>query len=284
LASDARRRAAIFAVAWRAPLLIWQGSFFIGALGFLTVMSFWLVKNYRMEPAFVFQNWERILARPFFWDAFWRTLGLASLGTLVISVLAFPAAYTIGLVLSPRAQRLAIFLLVIPFFTSYLVRAYAWQIILADRGILNFLLSWLGIPAVSMLNTPAATLVGYATLTLPLVVVLQALSISSIDRRLIEAAYNLGCTRLRAISMAIVPLARSGLIIAAVFAFILCYGDFVAPYYLGGSLPPTLSILIVDTAKSGQQWPRSAVVAITMIGVLMAVSFVAMRLVYGRRR
>ena len=71
----------------------------------------------------------------------------------------------------------------------------------------------------------------------------------------------------------VVPLAKVGLIIAATFCFILSFGDFVSPYYLGGSKPPTLSILIVDTTKSGQQWPRAAVVAVTMIVTLLAVAF-----------
>jgi spermidine/putrescine transport system permease protein len=73
------------------------------------------------------------------------------------------------------------------------------------------------------------------------------------------------------------------LIVAAVFCFILSFGDFVSPYYLGGSKPPTLSILIIDTTKSGQQWPRAAVVAITMIVTLFAIMFTAIALAYRRR-
>ena len=95
--------------------------------------------------------------------------------------------------------------------------------------------------------------------------ILQTFSLANVDRNLIEAAHNLGCGRVRTVFTVIVPLAKVGLIIGAVFCFILSFGDFVSPYYLGGSRPPTLSILIIDTTKSGQQWPRAAVVAITMI-------------------
>jgi spermidine/putrescine transport system permease protein len=74
-----------------------------------------------------------------------------------------------------------------------------------------------------------------------------------------------------------------GLIIAALFCFILSFGDFVSPYYLGGSKPPTLSIMIIDSTKSGQQWPRAAVIAVMMILSLLAVAFAAVTAAYRRR-
>jgi hypothetical protein len=98
----------------------------------------------------------------------------------------------------------------------------------------------------------------------------------------IEAARNLGCGKIRTVFSVIIPLAKIGLIIGAVFCFILSFGDFVSPYYLGGSKPPTLSILIIDTTKSGQQWPRAAVVALTMIVTLIVVAFAAVNAAYRR--
>src|SRR3546814_4199635 len=81
-----------------------------------------------------------------------------------------------------------------------------------------------------------------------------------VDRTLIEAAHNLRVGRVRTIIEVVIPAARVGLVIAALFCFILTFGDFVSPLYLGGGNPPTLSILITDTTKSGQQWPRAAVI------------------------
>ena len=133
-----------------------------------------------------------------------------------------------------------------------------------------------------MLNTQFGTLVGYVALALPLVTILQTLSLANIDRRLVEAAYNLGCSHLRAVFTVVIPLAKIGIIIGAVFCFILAFGDFVSPYYLGGSKPPTLSILIVDTTKAGQQWPKAAVVAITMIVTLFIVAITAVTLAYKK--
>ena len=265
-------------------MLIWQFLFFLVPLCFLVVLSFWLVRNYRMEPAFVDANWVKMFSRGYFWDAYWRTLALASLSTLVTSLLAFPASYALSFKVSATVRRWAIFLLIIPFFTSYVVRAYAWQVILAQQGVLNSGFGMLGIGPFTMLNSVFGTLVGYLTLTLPLVIILQTFSMANIDRSLIEAAWNLGCSRLRTIWTVILPAAKVGFIVGALFCFILSFGDFVSPYYLGGSKPPTLSILIIDTTKSGQQWPRAAVVAITMIVTLFVIAFAAVSLAYCKPR
>lgn len=272
-----------YALVWRLPLIIWQTVFFIVPVGFMFVMSFWLVKNYRMEPAFVFDNWYKMLSWNIFWQAYGFTFGLALIATILSTLIAFPASFGLAFKVSDTARRWAIFFLVIPFFTSYLVRIYAWQVVLAGGGIINAVLGWIGLGPFTMLNTPVGTVIGYLTLALPLVIILQTVSLASIDKRLIEAAHNLGCGRLRTIYAVIIPAAKVGLIVAALFCFILSFGDFVAPYYLGGSKPPTLSIMIIDSTKSGQQWPRAAVIAVVMILTLLTVAFTALGAAYRRR-
>ncbi len=282
-ASQTARRLGAYRLTWTAPMLVWQFLFFIVPLCFLVLMTFWLVKNYRMVPGFDTINWAKMYSRGYFRDAYILTFGMALLSTAVASILAFPASYALAFKVSPTVRRWAIFLLIIPFFTSYLVRVYAWQVILAEQGVVNAVLAYIGLGPYTMLNTKFGTLVGYMTLSLPLVVILQTFSLASVDRNLIEAAHNLGCGRIRTVFTVILPLAKVGLIIGAVFCFILSFGDFVSPYYLGGSKPPTLSILIIDTTKSGQQWPRAAVVAVTMIVTLLAVAFAAVATAYRRR-
>ncbi len=264
-------------------MLIWQAAFFVVPLVFMAAISFWLVKNYRMEPDFILKNWSKMLGRGFFWDAYWITLWRASLAAVVISLIAFPASYALAYKVSEAVRRWAVFFLIVPFFTSYLVRAYAWQVILAENGVVNAVLGLVGLGPFTMLNTGFGAMVGYMTLTLPLVVVLQTFSLAGVDRSQIEAAWNLGCSPIRTIVQVIVPSARVGLIIGAVFCFILTFGDFVSPFYLGGSKPPTLSILIIDTTKSGQQWPRAAVVALIMIATLFFAAFAAVSAAYRKR-
>jgi spermidine/putrescine transport system permease protein len=268
---------------WRLPLLIWQLLFFVVPLGFMFVMSFWLVKNYRMTPAFAFDNWAKMLSWSIFWNSYLYTSLLAVVATVLASLLAFPASYGLAFQVSEPVRRWALFFLIIPFFTSYLVRAYAWQVVLAGNGVISAMLAWVGLGPLSLLNTAYGTIIGYLTLAFPLVVILQTISLTSIDGRLIEAAHNLGCGRLRTVFAVIIPAAKVGLIVAALFCFILSFGDFVSPYYLGGSKPPTLSIMIIDSTKSGQQWPRAAVIAVMMILTLLAVAFVSITAAYRRR-
>lgn len=278
-----KSRTGLYALTWRMPMIVWQVLFFVGPLLFMLAMSFFIVKNYRMEEAFELTAWTKMLSRGYFWDSYFFTLGLAALSSALATCLAFPAAYGLAFKVSESTRRWAIFLLIIPFFTSYLVRTFSWFIILAESGVVNAVLGFVGLGPYTMLNTMFGTLVGYMTLTLPLVIILQTLSLANVDRSLIEAAQNLGAGRLRTIFTVIVPSAKVGLIIGAVFCFILSFGDFVAPYYLGGSKPPTLPIMIIDTAKSGQQWPRAAVIAIMMMTTLMVVAFTAITIAYRRR-
>lgn len=277
------RKPALYPYIWRLPLLIWQGLFFVGPLLLMGAMSFWLVKNYRMEPDFILKNWDRMLTRGYFWDAYRATLIRALLTAILASLLAFPAAYALAFKVSDTTRRWAIFFLIVPFFTSYLVRVYAWQVLLAESGPINAVLGQVGLGPFTMLNSGVGAMVGYLTLTLPLVVILQTFSLASIDRNLIEAAWNLGASPRDTLFRVIIPAAKVGLIVGATFAFILSFGDFVSPFYLGGSRPPTLSILIIDTTKSGQQWPRAAVVAIMMIVTLFVTAFAAVGAAYRRR-
>ncbi len=272
-----------FALSWRLPIIVWQTLFFLGPLIFMVAMSFFLVKNYRMQEAFEFVNWSKMFSRNYFWDSYFLTFTLATLSTAIASLLAFPASFALAFKVSPAVRRWALFLLIIPFFTSYLVRIFSWYVILAESGALNALLDTFGLGPYTMLNTKFGTLVGYMTLTLPLVVVLQTFALSNIDRNLVQAAHNLGCSPFRSIYAVIMPLAKTGLIVAALFCFILSFGDFVSPYYLGGSKPPTLPILIIDTTKSGQQWPRAAVVAVVMMVTLITIAFAALALAYRTR-
>ena len=186
-----------YALFWGLPLALWQGMFFLAPLAFLVVMTFWSVKNFRLEPDFDTVNWVKMWSKGYVVDTYLRTLGYAVLAAVVCSVLAFPAAYALAFKVSPATRRLGVFLLITPFFTSYVVRVYSWQAVISDNGILNTVFGHLGFGPVEMLNTLFGTVVGYLTLCLPLVILLQLFSLANVDRSLIEAAHNLGCGRIR---------------------------------------------------------------------------------------
>ena len=174
------------------------------------------------------------------------------------------------------------FLLITPFFTSYLVRTYTWKVILTGDGMVNAALGYIGLGPFDMVNNLFGTIVGYLTLVLPLVILLQLFSLAYVDRNLIEAAHNLRCGAIRTIFQVIIPAAKIGLVLAATFAFILSFGDYVSPTLLGGSKPPTMSILIVDVVKSGANWPEASVIAVVMSLTLLAVCFAALIFAYGK--
>ncbi len=286
-ATPRRRRIDPFALAHGLPMVIWQTLFFLAALCFLVVMTFWTVKNFRLTPDFSFANWVKMYSAGYFHDTYLRTLGYAALAAVVSSLLAFPCAYGLAFKVSPALRRLAVSALITPYFTSYLVRVYSWKIVLTDNGVINTVLGWIGLGPFIMINNLFATMVGYLTLCFPLVILLQYFSLSNVDRSLIEAAHNLRCGRLRTVFLVIIPSAKIGIVLAATFAFILSFGDFVSPSFLGGAKPSTMSILMVDAVKSGSHWPRASVVAITMVLSLLIVAFGALTFAYGtpkRRR
>ena len=245
-------------------------------------MTFWSVKNFRLYPDFTLRNWTRIFSEGYFYTTYFRTFVYSAIAAMVGSILAFPCAYVMAYKANATVRRLFIFLLITPFFTSYLVRAYSWQIILSDNGLINGLLQSVGLGRLHLLNTPIATIIGYLTLFFPLVILLQLVGLSGVDRNLIEAAHNLGAGPLRTLAMIVVPSSKVGLILAATFAFIFAFGDFVSPAQLGGGKAPTLSILIIDTVKSASNWPMASAIALTMIITLLAVMFAALGMAYGK--
>jgi ABC-type spermidine/putrescine transport system permease subunit I len=282
--TNATRRSSLFAWALALPMPIWQTLFFVAALLFLVVMSFWTVQNFRVTPDFTFDNWTKIYSAGYFRVTYIRTVLYALLAATLASLIAFPCAYGLAFKASPLMRRIVVASLIMPYFTSYLVRANSWKILLTDQGVINSVLGTVGIGPVPMTSNLFAVMVGYLTLILPIVILLQYFSLANVDRRLIEAAHNLRCGRVRTVFQVIIPSARTGLILAATFAFILSFGDFVSPSFLGNNKPPTLSVLMVDAVKSGSQWPRAAVVALTMVATLLLVAFLAMNFAYGEKR
>ena len=273
----------LFPLSLGGPPFVWQLLFFVVPFGFLIAVTFWSVRNFRLTPDFITANWVHIVSVGFFRAAYGYTFVLAAVTAAFASLIAFPAAYALAFKITPSTRRILIFLLVVPFFTSYPVRIYSWQVIFSPFGVINKMLSLFSIGPITMLNTPWVTVVGYLTLALPLVILLQTFSLGNVDRTLPEAAKNLGCGPLRTVLTVIVPSARAGLILAAAFAFVLAFGDYISPLLLGGSKPPTLSILLADQVKSGNHWPRAAVIAVMMVLTLMVVLGVMLAFAYGQK-
>ena len=272
-----------FGAAFVAPALLWQLAFFVFPLVFLIALTFWRVEFFRPTPDFIVDNWVKVYGQAYFWRALTTTAGFSLAAAVLVSVVVFPLSCVVAFKMSPAYRRLTVMALIVPFFTSYLVRIYSWQIYLGENGIINAALGFLDIGPLRMLSNAFGMFVGYFTLTLPLAALLQIFGLSFVDRDLIKAAQNLGCKPLRALFAVAVPAAKPALVVAALFVFILVFGDYASSVYLGGGTIQTTTTLIADLTKGGQQWPRAAVVAVTMIVVLLASTLAGLRYAYRGR-
>ncbi|MGL5010170.1 MAG: ABC transporter permease, partial [Paracoccaceae bacterium] len=190
--------------------------------------------------------------------------------TILSLLLAFPAAHAIALRLSDKARGRWIAFLIIPIFSSYILKVYAWQVVLSPGGVLNVSLAALGLPAADLLGGTLSLNIGLLTLTLPVVTLILTFALMGVDKSQLEAARNLGASGAQVLFQVTLPAIRPGLGLAAVTAFLMSFGDYASPVFLTGSNPPTLSILIVDTIKSGSQWPRASVIGVSMLAILAA--------------
>lgn len=191
-----RRFQTLFLRAWQAlwvlPLPAWLLLFFAVPLGLLVAISFWSVVNYRLTPDTSLAAWRYVLSLDFLWTSFWRSYGLSLASAVAISLLAFPASYAMAFVAAPRQRLMLLGLAIAPFFTSYLVRIYSWQVFLAEGGVISSIVQAFGGDGESLLNTYFALFLGHATLALPVVLILQTIALANVDRVEISAAANLG--------------------------------------------------------------------------------------------
>jgi ABC-type spermidine/putrescine transport system permease subunit I len=255
-----------------APMALWLGIFFLVPMLLLVAMSFWSVKNFQLSPDFTLHNWAQFFEVPYYLAGYSRSLLYAAIAASAAVLLALPVAYTLAFKVGRGTLLVAAILLIAPFFSSYLVRIYAWRVTLSSNGILNTLLVAIGLPPIAILDTPIGSAIGFLTYSFPLVTIIILVGMLGINRSLIEAAHNLGSARLATVLHVLLPLCKLPIITGATFAFIMAFGDFIAPSMLGGGRPPTLSILVIDTVKSGSNWPGAAVIAVVMIATLLIVS------------
>lgn len=282
-----RRFQTLYLRAWQAlwvlPLPAWLLLFFAVPLGFLVAISFWSVVNYRLTPDTSLAAWRYVLSLDFLWTSFWRSYGLSLASAVAISLLAFPASYAMAFVAAPRQRLVLLGLAIAPFFTSYLVRIYSWQVFLAEGGVISSIVQAFGGEGESLLNTYFALLLGHATLALPVVLILQTIALANVDRVEISAAANLSARPGAILFQVILPAARPGLTLGLLFAFLLSYAEFVSAAYLGGGSFQTLPILVTDLVRAGQQWPRAAVVSLLMIASLLVTAFVTVLWAYREK-
>ena len=215
-------------------------------------------------------EWDGPLFQTLYIEAYVRSLLYAAITATLCLVIGYPFAYFIAR--SPASVRPALLLMVmLPFWTSFLLRVYAWKGILADAGILNRLLMALGVidEPLHMLYTNVSMLVGMTYVYLPFMVLPLYANLVKLDWRLLEAAYDLGATPWRAFWLVTVPLSKAGIIAGFMLVFIPSVGEFVIPSLLGGPENLMIGRVVWDEMFAANNWPRAAALAVVMIGLIV---------------
>ena len=203
-------------------------------------------------------------------QAYLTSLKYALLTTLLCLVIGYPFAYFVA---RARASvRPALLMLVmLPFWTSFLLRVYAWKGILADQGVLNKLLMALGLTdePIAMLYTDVSMLVGMTYVYLPFMILPLYANLVKMDFRLLEAAHDLGASAWKAFWLVTVPLSRAGIVAGSMLVFIPAVGEFVIPSLLGGADNIMIGRVVWDEMFSSNNWPRASALSVVMILLIL---------------
>ena len=203
-------------------------------------------------------------------EAYLRSLWYALCTAVLCLVVGYPFAYFLAR--SPASVRPALLMMVmLPFWTSFLLRVYAWKGILADQGVLNRALMALGFTAepIQLLYTDVSMLVGMTYVYLPFMVLPLYANLVKMDFRLLEAAHDLGASSFKAFWLVTVPLSRAGIIAGFMLVFIPCVGEFVIPSLLGGPENIMIGRVVWDELFTSNNWPRATALAVVMIGLIV---------------
>jgi spermidine/putrescine transport system permease protein len=224
-------------------------------------------------PAFTFAQYLNLPAR---WKAFENTLTLAPIGTVVVLLIAYPLAYFLALHANPKWRTLLLILVIVPFWTSILIRSYAWIFILGGRGI-PALLDMVGVGGIRLINTRFAVLVGIVYGYLPLMVFPIFVSLERLDKRLLEASADLGSPPWRSFLQITLPLSLPGMATGCMLVFILLMGEFLIPAMLGGGKVFFVGNALVDLFLQSRNWAFGSAVAVALVVVMLITVTIYMR-------
>ncbi len=214
-----------------------------------------------------FETYARLGRDPLYLDAWLSSLRLAAIGTIGALLIGYPLAYGIARTAQPWRRGLVLAVM-LPFWTSFLIRIYAWIAILKPAGLLNLVLAKLGLPAISILNTEAGVILGLTYAYLPFMVLPLYAVLERQDDSLVEAARDLGASSLQAFWRVTFPLSLPGVAAGALLCFIPMAGEFVIPDLMGGSETLMMGRVIWIEFFANRDWPTASAVAIALLATL----------------
>jgi spermidine/putrescine transport system permease protein len=257
-----------------SPTLLVMGLTMCIPFGIMVVMSFWTQIGFEFDTAFSLVNYVEAVERPVYRALLLRSLTISAICTVATVLLSYPMAYYVAF--HVRKHKMAwIILMTVPFFSSYLLRIFAWKIILGYNGVINSGLKGLGLieqPLAFLLYSPTAVVITLAHAWAAFAILPIYISLEKIDRSLIEAATDLGDGPVKRFLGITLPLSMPGVIAASLMIFIPTVGDYVTPTLVGG--PDGLMIANLIQAQFGlvNNWPMGAALALDMMLVVAVVS------------
>lgn len=217
-----------------------------------------------------FENFVFLTQDDLYWRAYLSSVVIATVSTIATLIVGYPIAY--GMACAPRHwQPMLVMLIILPFWTSFLIRVYSWIGILSQEGYLNQLLLWSGLinEPLMIINTNWAVYIGIVYTYLPFMVLPIYATLEKLDGSLLEAAEDLGCSRSSAFWLVTVPLSRPGIIAGSFLVFIPALGEFVIPSLLGGSKTLMIGKVLWEEFFSNRDWPVASTVAIILLLILI---------------
>jgi spermidine/putrescine transport system permease protein len=267
-----RRRPSLLTTILVLPAALWYALLLVAPLVIVVIFSFGTrARNGGYAPAFVLDNYARAVQKS---EPFVLSLEMAVAGTIGCLLVALPLAYFIA-TRARRRKGLLILLLVIPFWTSFLIRTYAWLLILGpDLGLAGQLQALTGSDKIQILGTPIAVMIGLVYGYLPLMIFPLYVTLERMDRTLIEASKDLGAGRWATFRQITLPVALPGLVTGSILVFIPMMGEYVIPQILGYGRTYLMGNALVTDFLEARNWPQGSARAVFLI-VIMIVTIAA---------
>ncbi len=265
----------LWRVAVLSPPLIWTIVFMFIPYSILFVYSFWEQVYPTFQPAFQFGNYLQIITDPQYFNVLSRTLKIALFVSLGAMLVAFPYAYFLVFKVKSAALRQVLYMAVVaPLWVSYLLRAYTWKTILGTTGILNSFLMSIGVlsePSSVFLYNQTAMIVTLIYVFIPFMVMPIYAVLEKIPKSLTEASNDLGVGRLRTFFLVTLPLSIPGIVAGFTMTFCLTFGDFIAPFLVGGPDGLMVANVIASQFGAALNWPLGAALALVMMLIVLTI-------------
>ncbi|WP_417808323.1 ABC transporter permease [Thioclava sp.] len=258
-----------------SPPLLWTFMFMFVPYAILLVYSFWQQKYPTFVPAFQFGNYVQIFTDPQYFRVILRTLKIAFFVSLGAALVAYPYAYFLVFRVRKPGLRLMLYMAVVaPLWVSYLLRAYTWKTILGTTGILNSFLMSTGIlsePSSVFLYNQTAMIVTLIYVFIPFMVMPIYAVLEKIPHSLKEASADLGVGRVRTFLNVTLPLSIPGIVAGFTMTFCLTFGDFIAPFLVGGPDGQMIANVIASQFGASLNWPLGAALALVMLMIVLSI-------------